>query len=260
MSESVGVLSSWESFYVIVGSSGGALIGLQFVVITLIAGRRNLAHGGRARAHSGRRRSCTLPARCSCSAIMSAPWTSLGILSIVLLGVRGRRAGLQRHRGPPRPSSDGLRAGPGGLDLARGAAVRQLRGADTSSAALLIADSRHALFAIGTAALGLLVIGIHNAWDTVTHHRHLRLRRDGTVGHDDAHRHSRFGVDGRQARDALRARRTRRRLQLRAQRAEAREARARGAGERARRHAGRGGARRRCAACWRCTGPASTTS
>src|SRR4051812_2489772 len=27
----------WESFYVIVGSSAGALIGLQFVVITLIA-------------------------------------------------------------------------------------------------------------------------------------------------------------------------------------------------------------------------------
>jgi hypothetical protein len=36
-------LSAWESFYVIVGSSGGALIGLQFVVITLIADRRSLA-------------------------------------------------------------------------------------------------------------------------------------------------------------------------------------------------------------------------
>lgn len=32
-------LGEWESFYVIVGSSGGALIGLQFVVITLIAER-----------------------------------------------------------------------------------------------------------------------------------------------------------------------------------------------------------------------------
>jgi len=29
-------LSGWENFYVIVGSSAGALIGLQFVVITLI--------------------------------------------------------------------------------------------------------------------------------------------------------------------------------------------------------------------------------
>ena len=32
-------LNGWENFYVIVGSSAGALIGLQFVVITLIAGR-----------------------------------------------------------------------------------------------------------------------------------------------------------------------------------------------------------------------------
>src|SRR5512142_1587075 len=31
-------LSAWGDFYVIVGSSGAALIGIQFVVITLIAG------------------------------------------------------------------------------------------------------------------------------------------------------------------------------------------------------------------------------
>ena len=37
------MFSAWESFYVIVGSSGGALIGLQFVVITLIADRRHFA-------------------------------------------------------------------------------------------------------------------------------------------------------------------------------------------------------------------------
>ena len=30
-------LTGWENFYVIVGSSAGALIGLQFVVITLVA-------------------------------------------------------------------------------------------------------------------------------------------------------------------------------------------------------------------------------
>ncbi len=33
-------LTAWQSFYVIVGSSGAALIGVQFVVITLIAGMR----------------------------------------------------------------------------------------------------------------------------------------------------------------------------------------------------------------------------
>ena len=31
------VLSQWETFYVIVGSSGAALTGLMFVVITLVA-------------------------------------------------------------------------------------------------------------------------------------------------------------------------------------------------------------------------------
>jgi hypothetical protein len=32
-------LGGWENFYVIVGSAAGALIGLQFVVVTLAADR-----------------------------------------------------------------------------------------------------------------------------------------------------------------------------------------------------------------------------
>ena len=35
-------LAGWDSFYVIVGSAAGALIGLQFVVVTLIADRPHL--------------------------------------------------------------------------------------------------------------------------------------------------------------------------------------------------------------------------
>lgn len=39
-------LSGWDNFYVIVGSSAAALIGLQFVVITLIAyTQRRSTHG-----------------------------------------------------------------------------------------------------------------------------------------------------------------------------------------------------------------------
>ena len=34
--------SNWENFYVIVGSSSGALIGLQFVVVTLVAESRTV--------------------------------------------------------------------------------------------------------------------------------------------------------------------------------------------------------------------------
>ena len=32
-------LLAWQNFYVIVGSSGGALIGIQFVVMALIASK-----------------------------------------------------------------------------------------------------------------------------------------------------------------------------------------------------------------------------
>jgi hypothetical protein len=39
----------------------------------------------------------------------------------------------------------------------------------TLAALLLGAKPRLALFAIGAAALGLLLVGIHNAWDSVTH-------------------------------------------------------------------------------------------
>ena len=44
-------LSGWTNFYVIVGSAAGALIGLQFVVMTLIANMpltRVDAHAGNA--------------------------------------------------------------------------------------------------------------------------------------------------------------------------------------------------------------------
>ena len=34
------LLTTWQNFYVIIGSSAGALTGLMFVVITLIAGTR----------------------------------------------------------------------------------------------------------------------------------------------------------------------------------------------------------------------------
>ena len=35
-------LDAWDSFYVIIGSAAGALIGLQFVVVTLVAEKPSL--------------------------------------------------------------------------------------------------------------------------------------------------------------------------------------------------------------------------
>jgi hypothetical protein len=40
------VLSQWENFYIIVGSSAGALTGLQFVVMALVAGLPTRADPG----------------------------------------------------------------------------------------------------------------------------------------------------------------------------------------------------------------------
>lgn len=70
-------LRAWESFYVIVGSSAGALIGLQFVVMTIIA---------EASASSGRKETISafgtpnvvhFCAALLFSAIVSVPWSSL---------------------------------------------------------------------------------------------------------------------------------------------------------------------------------------
>src|SRR5688572_7934344 len=80
-------LAEWESFYVNVGSSAGALIGLQFVVMTLIAETPPLrvAEAGAAFAtptivHFG--------GALLLSAIVSAPWQAI-TLAAVLWGLTG---------------------------------------------------------------------------------------------------------------------------------------------------------------------------
>jgi len=167
MSESAGDLSAWEAFYVIVGSSGGALIGLQFVVMTLIAERRSLAAGGAVQAF-GTPTVVHLTGALVVSAFMSAPWTSLAALSIVAkaygLGgliyalIVGRRARRQTEYQPVWEDWLWYVIMPA---LAYAALV--------VAGFLLHVVAQPALFLIGTTSLGLLLIGIHNAWDSVTH-------------------------------------------------------------------------------------------
>ena len=75
-------LNGWENFYVIVGSAAGALIGLQFVVVTLAAERPALpmAEAGAAFAtptivHFG--------VVLLLSAVASVPWHKIGPVSVV---------------------------------------------------------------------------------------------------------------------------------------------------------------------------------
>src|SRR4051812_45105935 len=84
-------LNGWENFYVIVGSSAGALIGLQFVVLTLIAGRPII----RGEAQAGDAFSTPSVVHFGVvlllSAVVSAPWEGIDPVAILwgLMGLSG---------------------------------------------------------------------------------------------------------------------------------------------------------------------------
>src|SRR3954465_14586886 len=90
MAETMSARAAWESFYVIVGSSGGALIGLQFVVITLLADRRRRTTAGGLNAFATPT-VVHLTGALVVAAIMSAPWTTASALSVAIgaIGLTG---------------------------------------------------------------------------------------------------------------------------------------------------------------------------
>ncbi len=168
-------LHGWENFYVVVGSSAGALIGLQFVVITLIAGRP--VGPGAAQASDA----FTTPsvvhfgAVLSLSAVNSAPWGGLGAVSVLwgLAGLGGFAytavvARRMRAQTAYRPVFEDWLC----HVLLPLAAYAML----AVSPFAAYSDSRAGLFVVGAAALLLLFVGIHNAWDTVTHLVFVRSR------------------------------------------------------------------------------------
>jgi hypothetical protein len=160
-------LSAWETFYVIVGSSGAALTGLQFVVIALVANspRQSTSHEVDAFGTPTVVHFCAV---LLVAAILSAPWRGLGgvRLSLAACGIGGlgyclvvvRRARNQKRYSPV--FEDWLWY-----------AVLPL----VAYTFLLLAsivlriDPERVLFLIGIVALLLLFTGIHNAWDTVTY-------------------------------------------------------------------------------------------
>src|ERR671932_1173613 len=85
-------LSGWENFYVIVGSSAGALIGLQFVVLTLIANRPVLRGEAQAGAAFSTPSVVHFGVVLLLSAVISAPWDGIGAVA-VLYGVAGPLGG-----------------------------------------------------------------------------------------------------------------------------------------------------------------------
>jgi len=156
-------LHAWETFYVIVGSSGAALTGLQFVAVALAAERKPT---GEQVGAFGTPTVFHFSFALLIAAIATAPWRSIGgpAAALALSGVGGvvyavivaRRARRQDgyamvmedwiwHVALPFCAYATLLCGALGLHWHAGAA----------------------LFAVAAATLLLLFIGIHNAWDAV---------------------------------------------------------------------------------------------
>jgi len=161
-------LASWNSFYVIIGSAAGALIGLQFVVMTLISNRPAIraAEAGAAFAtptiiHFG--------VVLLLAAAASVPWHEIGPVSVVWgsVGLGGIAYAIviawrMRVQAIYRPVFEDWLF----HVLLPLAAYALLSG----SAYVAHTHARPALMVVGAATLLLLFVGIHNAWDAVTYH------------------------------------------------------------------------------------------
>lgn len=166
MTDLTSARSAWENFYVIVGSSGGALIGLQFVVITLVAARPGPTMSGGLSAFATPT-VVHFAGALVVSAIMSVPWPSAAALSIAvaIAGLVGLAYGAVIVRRTRRQTS----YEPIWEDWLWYSVLPCICYAALAISGLLPTPGESRLFVIGAAALGLLLIGIHNAWDSVTH-------------------------------------------------------------------------------------------
>src|SRR5215212_10291161 len=159
-------LSEWESFYVIVGSSAGALTGLQFVVMALVSDleRRTTSETVGAFASPNIVHFCVV---LFVSAVMSAPWHTesgpawiLGLTAVgglIYVSIVTRRT--RRQEGYKPVLEDW---------------IFHIILPYFSHALLLIAsvllyrNETAAFFMVAAMTLLLMFVGIHNAWDTVT--------------------------------------------------------------------------------------------
>src|SRR5262245_20569645 len=166
----------WESFYVIVGAAAGALVGVQFVVMTLIAENppARVAESGPAFAtptivHFG--------AALLLSALVRIPWEALGVAAalwgfvgfcgVVYSVVVARRI---RRQTSYRPDLD---------DWVFYLLLPCAAYAILVVAAFMAASHAHdALLGVAAATLLLLFIGIHNAWDAIAYHVFVNMRRE----------------------------------------------------------------------------------
>jgi hypothetical protein len=161
-------LSGWENFYVIVGSSAGALTGLTFVAVTLTGEARTRGAGQGIPAY-------TTPTIVYFSvvlfvcALLSAPWSDV-LPPALILGVCGLAGVIYTLIVTRRLRHFNSRYTPVLEDwLANSVAPLIAYLALAASGALLWWNGEAALFVAAGAMLLLIFDGIHNAWDVATY-------------------------------------------------------------------------------------------
>jgi hypothetical protein len=160
--------TEWESFFVIVGSAAGALIGLQFVVMTLIQSRAKQP-GPETGAAFATPTIVHFSSAFLLSAIVRMPFRTATPLAVLLgtLGLIGVGYALKvtwrvRRQNIYRPVFEDWLFH---CVLPFGAYVTL-----TLSVATLLVRSHLAMFGVAATVLLLLFIGIHNSWDAVSYH------------------------------------------------------------------------------------------
>lgn len=170
-------LAKWDSFYVIVGSSAGALIGLQFVVLTLIAQR---PAGGEQDAGAAFATPTVVhfTSALFLAAMLRAPWQTvtscailwgvLGFYGLIYCVIVTRRLHKQEVYKPVFE------------DWLFHTILPYVAYGLLAFSPFTVGWNEHkALFAVGAASLLLLFIGIHNTWDGLEYHVFTRLRKKG---------------------------------------------------------------------------------
>ena len=163
------LLAGWANFYVIVGSSAGALIGLQFVVIALLANRPRVPGQGQAGSAFATPNVVHFGTVLLISALLSAPWHAIssaavlwgivGIIGTIYEAMIARRMRLQNVYKPV--LEDWLFHA--ALPLAAYATL-------AVSAWVARSHPRGGLVGVAVGALILLFAAIHNAWDAASYH------------------------------------------------------------------------------------------
>jgi hypothetical protein len=161
-------LARWDSFFEIVGSAAGALIGLQFVVMTLIAQQPGM-RSAEAGVAFGTPTIVHFSTVLFLSAAIQVPWPSviiaatmwgvIGLFGVIYALVTMWRMVRQNsyHPDPDDWFFYALLPFAGYVSLAVSAFAAR-------------SDLHDALFGAGAAALLLLFVGIRNAWDSVMYH------------------------------------------------------------------------------------------